>query len=1153
MRGKCISAITEAWARLPNTLRAVLLVLLVVSSSVVLVRCSSDTDDPDGGNLAPTAHAGPNQTVRLGATVSLDGSESSDPDGDSLSFHWTLIVRPDGSAARLSDPHALHPTLRVDQPGAYTVQLIVNDGTRDSAPAIVVISTRNSPPVARAGPNQTGVVGTRVHLDGSESSDVDGDRLHFAWTFLSKPVRSRAVLSQPVTVTPTFLVDQPGTYVVQLIVNDRTVESAPDTVIIRTRNSRPVADAGPDRTVTVDETVQLNGSGSQDVDGGPLTYRWAFTSTPAGSLATLSDPTRVDPTFTVDQPGTYVVQLIVNDGTLNSRPDTVVISTRNSRPVARAGTDQRVDVGDTVQLDGSASQDADNDALSFQWALTVLPEDSTATLSDPTVEAPTFIADRAGTYVAQLRVHDGTVASRPDTVRIIAQRPAPAFRAIADCAPIRGPAPLQVAFRSRGEFAGGSLVRYRWDFEGDGTFDTDDAVARDFQFTFPSAGTFNAVLEVTNNRGGTATDTCPIRVTGAPPTAVANATPSNGAVPLTVHFTCRGTAANGEIARYEWDFEGDGVFDMSSATSGTTNHTYTAEGTFVAMCRVTDAAGLQGNAPTTTTIIHAGPPGTPRVLATAAGASGESPLTVTFSGNARDDGRIVQWEWDFDGDGVFDFVSRQSPDTTHRYTTAGVFAAALRVTDNTGVSSIDTVEVVVNITATLAVPNNTLAVRPAGTFANLVRSVPVTTNVSSAFSGFGPERAIDGDLQTSWFTADGDAANLGTTPFYEVIFPVDVTVVQINMRGNREFAEGFDFFRGRFDVYGDNGRVVFSRILDLPAPERDVDLDIPDQTLVRRVRFTSLADESREPGFAELEILGPVPPAAIVTTLDATVPVSLVLQDSGGTVVRRLLTDVTRTAGTYTDQWDGRDDTGELLPQGVYYALLEYPLAGEVRRVDLTNTTGGNRSSPEVTPAPLTFAPFAGQPLRLDFRLSQAAEVTAFMGRLNVDTRLLTFFERLPFGGGTHRIIWNGENAQGQLIHPPSGDLFMMGIFQYTLPDNAIFLESGVEVSDLSVTPSIFDPSGRLDQRGTPAHSSVTFALNRQADVELVVSDATTGSPVANRLFAARMAGSNTITWDGRDDQGVLVAPGRYRIGVAASDRTGHRSLRLYALQRIYY
>ena len=366
----------------------------------------------------PVANAGPDQAVSVGATVSLDGSGSSDADGDPLTYSWSFVSIPPGSGATLSNPTTVNPTFVADRPGSYVVQLIVNDGVVNSTPDTVTISTLNSPPVANAGPDQAVSVGATVSLNGSGSSDVDGDPLTYSWSFVSIPPGSGATLSNPTTVNPTFVADRPGSYVVQLIVNDGVVNSTPDTIAITTLNSPPVANAGPDQAVSVGATVSLNGSGSSDVDGDPLTYSWSFVSIPLGSGATLSNPTTVNPTFVADRPGSYVVQLIVNDGVVNSTPDTIAITTLNSPPVANAGPDQAVSVGATVSLNGSGSSDVDGDPLTYSWSFVSIPLGSGATLSNPTTVNPTFVADRPGSYVVQLIVNDGVVNSAPDTVTI---------------------------------------------------------------------------------------------------------------------------------------------------------------------------------------------------------------------------------------------------------------------------------------------------------------------------------------------------------------------------------------------------------------------------------------------------------------------------------------------------------------------------------------------------------------------------------------------------------------------------------------------------------------------------------------------------------------------------------------------------------------
>ena len=138
-------------------------------------------------------------------------------------------------------------------------------------------------------------------------------------------------------------------------------------------NYPPVANAGTDQTVSIGDTVTLDGSGSVDKDGDPLTYQWSFISIPDGSKATLSSATTIQPSLMVDVSGTYIVQLVVYDGKANSAPDTVSIFADNHPPIANAGIDQTVSIGDTVTLDGSGSIDKDGDPLTYKWLFVSIP------------------------------------------------------------------------------------------------------------------------------------------------------------------------------------------------------------------------------------------------------------------------------------------------------------------------------------------------------------------------------------------------------------------------------------------------------------------------------------------------------------------------------------------------------------------------------------------------------------------------------------------------------------------------------------------------------------------------------------------------------------------------------------------------------------
>lgn len=369
-------------------------------------------------NTPPMAHAGPDQTVTFGELVQLDGSGSTDADGDALDFNWGFSSLPSSSVASLSDPEAAKPSFEVDVPGNYVLRLVVNDKDTESVPDTVTINTLNSAPVADSGQDQTVLVGDTITLDGSRSSDVDGDEITYLWTVNSAPEGSQAVLSDPLSAQPVFEIDMPGAYAIQLVVNDGSEDSTPDIVSISTRNSPPVANAGVDQGVATGDTVVLDGSGSSDIDGDALRFTWSLTGIPEGSGATLSDVNSVDPSFQIDKPGAYTVQLIVNDGDEDSTPDTVTITTRNSAPLADAGPDRTMFVGETVQLDGGVSSDVDGDALTYTWSLVSIPQGSGAVLSDPTAIGPVFGVDLPGTYIAQLIVTDGELDSEPDQIVI---------------------------------------------------------------------------------------------------------------------------------------------------------------------------------------------------------------------------------------------------------------------------------------------------------------------------------------------------------------------------------------------------------------------------------------------------------------------------------------------------------------------------------------------------------------------------------------------------------------------------------------------------------------------------------------------------------------------------------------------------------------
>jgi hypothetical protein len=247
---------------------------------------------------------------------------------------------------------------------------------------------------------------------------VDGDFLSFQWSIIDAPAGSAATLSDPKAIRPTLDVDLDGSYTLQLIVSDGQLQSDPDTVVLSTYNLAPIANAGVDRTINVGDTITLDGNSSSDPNGDLLTYRWSLINIPEGSAATLADETTATPVVTFDTSGIYIAQLIVNDGQLDSEPDTVVLNVANIRPVADAGPDQTLSAGSLLTLDGSSSFDADNDPLSYRWNFTTLPNGADLLIDNASSVGASYNSYIAGLYVGQLIADDGTLASEPDTTVI---------------------------------------------------------------------------------------------------------------------------------------------------------------------------------------------------------------------------------------------------------------------------------------------------------------------------------------------------------------------------------------------------------------------------------------------------------------------------------------------------------------------------------------------------------------------------------------------------------------------------------------------------------------------------------------------------------------------------------------------------------------
>lgn len=199
--------------------------------------------------------------------------------------------------------------------------------------------------------------------------------------------------------------------------------SHPSWVYFDDVNTPPLADAGGpyEGPYFIGNLITLDGSGSSDAEGDPLTYSWTLTSVPEGSTAQLDDATLEQPSFTPDALGDYVVELIVNDGTADSEPDTATISVVNQPPVAvfscnPGGISGIALEGDFVACDASASFDPDDpdnaEALTdFSWRISSAALPADILLAG---KIAGFYAPQNGGYSIELSVSDGIDISTAD-------------------------------------------------------------------------------------------------------------------------------------------------------------------------------------------------------------------------------------------------------------------------------------------------------------------------------------------------------------------------------------------------------------------------------------------------------------------------------------------------------------------------------------------------------------------------------------------------------------------------------------------------------------------------------------------------------------------------------------------------------------------
>jgi hypothetical protein len=303
------------------------------------------------------ANAGANFEIVSGGSGKLNGNDSNDPHGLALTYNWTIEpddfvpVVPNGVSTGFIAPI-------VSNDKEYKAILTVTNSLSliDKDTVLIKVLKNSIKPIANAGGDLFVNEGNLGEMDGSASNVFEGETIIYSWT------SDYLVLDDASSAKPTFTapdVKKDTTVTVILTISDGKQNSDPDAVkiTIKNINKKPIANAGADFIINEGDKITLDGSASFDPDEDMISYNWSSTGySISGANLAIANTTAPE----VEKDITIPFVLNLNDGKLNSQPDTVWVTVKqvNKAPIIAEIPNNMADIGYKYSVNISVS-DAD--------------------------------------------------------------------------------------------------------------------------------------------------------------------------------------------------------------------------------------------------------------------------------------------------------------------------------------------------------------------------------------------------------------------------------------------------------------------------------------------------------------------------------------------------------------------------------------------------------------------------------------------------------------------------------------------------------------------------------------------------------------------------------------------------------------------------